>query len=86
MKPGSGIKNKMLESYTTSKFSVLETSQVAIQTKCSWCGEIRRKKEDLYSIYSKQETMSTLKGYICKHCAFSAAQALVLWGQDGSLF
>jgi len=55
---------------------------------CVWCKNNRTYSEGIYEIYKRMDAgfNDILVGHICCSCACSAEQALVLWGEDGSLF
>jgi hypothetical protein len=57
--------------------------------RCTWCKEWGNKYITMYIITSdifKDGSYRIPKGFICGRCACSAAQALVLWGEEGTLF
>jgi hypothetical protein len=56
-------------------------------TICAWCTVKATESSPMYIIAKeKWEGCHVPLGFICKKCACSAEQALVLWGEDGSLF
>jgi len=55
--------------------------------KCKWCNEFGDKHTTTYVITKEElEDCHVPQGFICSRCACTAEQALVLWGEDGTLF